>query len=206
MKFFRFANPLFDGKRVQRSPPKRVEGRRGTSVRCPPPPPPSSTTTTIPKSTTTESFPTSASLPPQFSLLETTLPDYSRTPDQTKTTTTFEFIDVSPNVSRDSLLLDSEPSLSRDSESNTQISAGGLFDDNSSSASSDIPPALPRKASASSRIPAAPQRKISQYDNVHGPSHHSPLTFAASAPFPVTERSLPSLRSVSTLSSFQVNF
>jgi hypothetical protein len=139
-----------------------------------------------------------ASLPPQFHLLETTLPDFSRTPDQVgHPQKVFEYIDVSPNVSRDSLLLDSEASIGRD----PQMSAGGLFDDNSSSNSSDIPPALPRKTSA--RMPPAPQRKISQYDNVQLP-HHSPLTFAASAPFPCSERPLPSLRSVSTLSSFQV--
>jgi hypothetical protein len=42
----------------------------------------------------------------------------SRTRFQTKN---FDFIDLSPNVSRDSLLLDSDPSLSRDSESNTQV-------------------------------------------------------------------------------------
>ena len=173
---------MFDGKRPQRSPTKRAEPRPHHSKRSPPHP----------------DEPLAASLPPQFNLLDTTLPDFNRQPVQGENPPKmFDYIDISPNVSRDSLLLDSEPSIGRD----PQMSAGGLFDDNSSSNSSDIPPALPRKTSA--RIPPAPQRKVSQYDNVQQP-HHSPLTFAASAPFPCSERPLPSLRSVSTLSSFQV--
>ena len=186
---FRFSNPLFDGKRPQRSPVKRVEGRRQQSARSPP----------------KQDEALAASLPPQFNLLDTTLPDFSRPPENQQHLKTFTYIDVSPNVSRDSLLCESEPFTNRDfasPEINPANSASGLFnmDDNSSSNSSDIPPALPRKTS---RIPPQPQRKVSQYDNVQQ-HHHSPLTFAASAPFPSSERPLPSLRSVSTLSSFQV--
>ena len=192
--FFRFSNPLFDGKRPQRSPTKRVHVRRHHLTKSPTP--------------LEETL--AASLPPQFNLIDAPLPDFSRPPDQQQQQQQqqlkqFEYIDISPNVSRDSLHLESDIAYSRDfasSDAMSHAAVGGLFnmDDNSSSNSSDIPPALPRKTS---RGPPQPPRKISQYDNVNGP-HHSPLTFAASAPFPGSERPLPSLRSVSTLSSFQV--
>ena len=196
-----FSNPLFQSN-CQRRPKSR--GSRNSKKRA-------SSTRTYSESSV------DGSVASKSSELDTTLPDFCK-PQRMSVCeqTNVSYIDVSPNLSRESFDIES---LSQQGQQQLQGGGGGVppghglvpgmggplatssprphesyvrssepYPDNtSSSTSSDIPPALPRKIRQPPQAPPLPMvssvnRKISTYDNVCLPGHGA--TSAGNAGFP----------------------
>lgn len=186
-----FSNPLFERRSGSRS---RSKKHRNSSSRMP-----GSESSSFENNSKTTS-----------SELDTTLPDFCK-PQRMSVCeqTSVSYIDVSPNISRDSFDFDhligplatSSPRAPAVAALSTSASASfarqDQYPDNtSSSTSSDIPPALPRKARQPAPPPLPPvvnPRKISTYDNVAMPQSAIVTTTTSAFPtFRVYQRSLTS--------------